>query len=117
MSTFHFFERSTNFITVDAGKAIFHKGDPPDVMYGIVEGEVEIVLNGKVLNVLGPGEIFGEMALIDTNPRSADAIAKTECKLEPVNEARFTFMVQQTPYFAIQLMRVIVFRMRGLMEA
>lgn len=116
MLTFHFFERSTNYITVEAGKTIFRKGDPPDVMYGIVEGEVEINLNGKVLNILGPGEIFGEMALIDTNPRSADAIAQTDCKLEPVNEARFTFMVQQTPYFAIQVMRVIVFRMRGLME-
>jgi CRP-like cAMP-binding protein len=61
---------------------------------------------------LGSGGVFGEMALIDTGTRSATAIAKTDCRLVPINERRFQFLVQQTPNFALQLMRIIADRLR-----
>jgi CRP-like cAMP-binding protein len=50
-------------------------------------------------------------------PRSALAIARIDCRLVPIDEKRFTFLVQQTPYFSIQVMRVIAERLRRYMEA
>ncbi|HEU5100134.1 MAG TPA: Crp/Fnr family transcriptional regulator [Roseiflexaceae bacterium] len=60
----------------------------------------------------GPGGIVGEMALIDDRPRSATAVAATDCRLVPIDERRFTFLVQQTPMFALAVMRVMAERLR-----
>ncbi len=95
-----------------AEAVIFQQGDPRTFMYVVNEGEVEIRLGGKVLEVVGPNGIFGEMAMIDGAPRTAAAVARTECKLVPVDQRRFQFLVQQTPYFAIEIMRLLVERLR-----
>lgn len=65
-----------------------------------------------MLEVLGPGQIVGEMALVDHSPRSATAVARTSCKVVVVPEKRFLFLVQQTPFFALQVMRVMAERLR-----
>lgn len=61
----------------------------------------------KVIDTTLPGGILGEMALVDDLPRSATAVAKTACKVVPVNERQFNFMVQETPIFAITEMRIM----------
>jgi len=81
-------------------------------MYILKEGEVDILVHDKIVETIGPGEILGEMALIDQNPRSATAVARTNCQLVSIDEKRFTFLVQQTPYFAIEVMRVMARRLR-----
>jgi CRP/FNR family cyclic AMP-dependent transcriptional regulator len=95
-----------------AGQVIFAAGDPGDVMYVVKEGEVEVLVRDRVVETIGPGGILGEMALIDRNPRSASARAKTDCQLVPIDEARFTYLVHQTPYFAIEVMQVMARRLR-----
>jgi len=95
-----------------AHDTIFSKGDPRAVMYIVQEGEVEIRLGDRVLEVVGPDGIFGEMAMVDGQPRTATAIARTDCKLVPIDQKRFQFLVQQTPYFAIEVMRILVERLR-----
>jgi len=57
-----------------------------------------------------------EMALIDARERSATAIAKSDCRLAPVDQKRFLFMVQQTPFFSLDVMRVLVRRLRHMNE-
>lgn len=101
-----------DFEGFSAGQHIFTAGQPGDTMYVVKEGEVEVVVNGKVVDTVGPGGILGEMALIDKQPRSATAVAKTDCKLVSVNEERFQRLVKQTPHFAIQVMRVMAQRLR-----
>jgi CRP/FNR family transcriptional regulator, cyclic AMP receptor protein len=101
-----------DFEGFSAGQHIFTVGQPGDTMYVVKEGEVEVVVNGKVVDTVSPGGIFGEMALIDKQPRSATAVAKTDCKLVSVNEERFQRLVKQTPHFAIQVMRVMAQRLR-----
>jgi CRP/FNR family transcriptional regulator, cyclic AMP receptor protein len=56
--------------------------------------------------------IFGEMALIDSEPRSATVIAATDVDLVPVGEKRFLFLVGQTPFFVLKVMRVLAGRLR-----
>jgi CRP-like cAMP-binding protein len=56
--------------------------------------------------------IFGEMALIDSEPRSATAVAITDVELVPISEKQFLFLVGQTPYFALKVMRTLAQRLR-----
>ena len=95
-----------------AGEAIFRAYDMGAEMYVVLEGEVELTIDDRVLETLGPGEPFGEMALIDQAPRTATAIAKTACKLAVIPEKRFLFMVQTAPQFALQIMKVMADRLR-----
>ena len=101
-----------DFEAFSAGQQIFTAGQPGDTMYVVKEGEVDVVINDKVIDTVCPGGILGEMALIDKRPRSATSVAKTDCKLVSVNEQRFQRLVQQTPHFAIQVMKVMAQRLR-----
>ena len=104
--------RFADHVSFAAGQQIFAEGQPGDVMYVVKEGEVDITVHDKLVETVRPGGILGEMALLDHNPRSATAVARTDCQLVPINEARFQFLVQQTPYFAIEVMRVLANRLR-----
>jgi CRP-like cAMP-binding protein len=112
MATLDLFRNTNDARAYRAGDAIFRIGDKGDNMYVVVEGEVRISANGRELEVLGPGGVFGEIALIDNGPRSADAIAITGCRVVPVDENWFKFLVQQTPFFSLQIMRVMADRLR-----
>ena len=114
MTTIDLFKNDKDFIIIPAGEEIFQQGGVAERMYVIIEGEVEVSIDGKLIDRTRAGGIVGEMALISSSPRSATAIAKTECKLVPVDEKRFTFLVQQTPYFAISVMKIMVERIRKL---
>ena len=94
------------------GEAIFERGQPGDRMYVVAEGEVEIVVEGRTVDVLGREAIFGEMALIAREPRSATVLARTDCRLIEIAESRFLQLVHQTPTFALEVMRVLAKRLR-----
>ena len=98
--------------THEAGEVIFAAGDPGDYMYVVRSGEIEIERDGTVVETLSGGGIFGEMALIDGSPRSATARAKTDSELAPINEKSFLFLVHETPFFAIAVMRTLAERLR-----
>jgi CRP/FNR family transcriptional regulator, cyclic AMP receptor protein len=99
------------------GDVIFAVGDKGDAMYVVRTGEVTIERHDQVMETLGPGGIFGEMALIDGSPRSATARAKTDCVVAPINEKSFLFLVHETPFFAIAVMRTLAERLRHMNEA
>jgi CRP/FNR family transcriptional regulator, cyclic AMP receptor protein len=96
-----------------AGEVIFRQGDPASEMYVVESGEVEIRLDGRLIDTLGSKTIFGEMALVDSAPRSATAKALTDVTLVPVSEKQFLFLVAQTPHFALNVMRVLAGRLRA----
>lgn len=111
------FRNTADYVMYEAGQVIFEEGQPGDVMYAIIEGEVEITVKSQLIDFIGPGGIIGEMALIDNSPRSGTARAKTQAKLVPISQKRFTFLVQQTPYFSIQVMQIMAERLRRLMSS
>lgn len=100
-----------------AGDVIFAEGDKGDAMYVVRTGEVAIERRGHVMETLSGGGIFGEMALIDGSPRSATVRARTDCEVAPINEKSFLFLVHETPYFAIAVMRTLAERLRRMDEA
>ena len=112
--TLDVFNRETEGERFEAGRTIFSAGQEGHVIYVILEGEVELRIGEGLVDTLRKGEPFGEMALIDHAPRVATAVARTDCVLAAIPEKRFLFMVQQHPYFALQIMRVIAERLRAM---
>jgi CRP-like cAMP-binding protein len=106
------FDTEANPRVCQPGETIFQAYEMGAEMYVVLQGEVELTIGDRAVETLGPGEPFGEMALIDQAPRTATAVAKTECKLAVIPERRFLFMVQQTPHFALQIMKVMADRLR-----
>jgi len=102
--------------TYAKGSHVFDEGDEGTCMYIVKEGKVDLLYKEKLLATVDKGGIFGEMTLIDYQPRSATAVAKTDCHLVPVDERHFARLVQETPTFALQVMRVLVQRLRLMNE-
>lgn len=95
-----------------AGDVIFREGDEAKELFVIKSGQVRIQIGNRTVTELGQDSIFGEMALIDSEPRSATAVAVTDVELVPVTEKQFLFLVSQTPHFALKVMRVLAQRLR-----
>jgi CRP/FNR family cyclic AMP-dependent transcriptional regulator len=114
-TTIDLFRNTDDFKVYQPGEVIFREGEPGDCMYAVVEGEVAITARGSHVDTIGPGGIFGEMALIDAEPRSATAAVSTTAKVAPINQKRFMFLVQNTPYFSIQVLRIMSERMRRML--
>jgi len=97
---------------IRAGDVIFGEGDKADELFVIKSGHVRIQVGNRTMADLTADNIFGEMALIDSEPRSATAVAITDVELVPVSEKQFLFLVTQTPYFALRVMRILAQRLR-----
>jgi len=99
-----------------AGDPIFLTDELGTEMFIIQEGEVQIVKNlggeSHVLSELGRGDFFGEMAILENVPRTADAVAKTDVKLVVINGSRFDEMLRKTPEIAVRIIRKYSQRLR-----
>lgn len=104
--------QSEQYQSFSQGQIIFREGDPGDQLYIVAEGQVDIMTDGQLLETVNPGGILGEMALIDDKPRSATAVARTDCVLTPIGRRHFLTLVERTPLFALQVMRVMAERLR-----
>lgn len=98
--------------TFSAGHTLFVQGEPGATMYIVLEGRVDIRVDGIYIDQAGPGDIVGEMGLIDAKARSATASVLEDCRLAVVDEKQFLLMVRQTPHFALRVMRVLAERLR-----
>jgi CRP/FNR family cyclic AMP-dependent transcriptional regulator len=112
MVKINLFRHAKEAETLPADTVLFKEGDAGDVMLAIVEGEVELTHNGAVIETLGEGDIIGEMALVDSTPRSATAIARTTTKVVRVDRKQFEFLVHEHPTFALNVMTVMAERLR-----
>src|SRR5215813_14416228 len=107
------FLNAKSFQEVPAGTLIFEEGASGTEMFGVVEGEVEVRLPNGAVRKLGPDDTFGEMAIIDSSPRSGTAVAVADTKLAVIDRSKFLFLVQETPMFALQVMSSIARRLRA----
>ena len=116
MSEIHLFDKSEDAVIYAPGQVVFREGDPAEHLYAIVSGAVDVIVRDKVVDTIGPASVVGEMALIEDRPRNATVVAKVESRLVPITRHRFLFLVQQTPFFSIQLMSVMAARLRKMDE-
>jgi CRP-like cAMP-binding protein len=81
-------------------------------MYIVRSGTVEISVGNRLVETIRPNGMFGEMALVDGEPRSATARARDNCELAPIDRKLFVLMVDDAPHFALNVMRVMADRLR-----
>lgn len=94
------------------GEVIFRAGDPSDCAFQVVVGSVNVhLLNGRIRH-LGPGEIFGEMGLVDNRPRSATVIAAEYSVFATYSEAELLDAIKTHPDEAIAFIRALIGRLR-----
>jgi CRP-like cAMP-binding protein len=96
---------------------IFYEGDPADAVYVVVNGRVKVVTtstDGKefILTVLGAGQVFGEMGLLETAPRSASVITITEVELMTIKRDDFDRLIENRPSISRKLMAILSRRLR-----
>lgn len=108
----HIFSSPVNIRSFVKGAPIFNIGDESGEMYVVESGEVDILINGVVVETVGPEGFFGEISLIEDSVRTADAVARTDCSLLPVSRHHFLFMVDETPMFALHVMKGMADRLR-----
>lgn len=100
-----------------AGEVIFRQGDPGNAMYIVESGEVRLHLSGNMpqplsLRSLRAGEFFGELSMFDREPRSASAVALTDCVLLELQHDAFAMYLQKRPRVAMTIFRTMSLRMR-----
>lgn len=93
-------------------KVVMKEGDKGMFMYVVREGVVAISIGEKVVEKIGPGGVFGEMALVDQSPRVATATAETDCTLLAINRNDFMDLVKTKPAFATSLLKALSERLR-----
>src|SRR5437588_9262348 len=109
--------RYAKHITLKRGASIFCKGDPGNSLFAVISGTVKISSSSPdgrnaILNLIGPGEIFGEIAVLDGAPRSADATANTNCELYIIDRRDFLPFVRSQPALAMKFIELLCTRLR-----
>jgi CRP/FNR family cyclic AMP-dependent transcriptional regulator len=104
-----------------AGEVLLQKGDSAEALYGVRRGTIRIETGTEggdrlVLNVLGPGDLLGEIALLDGQPRTADAIVGEPCELFMLRRNDFLSFIEREPSIAIRLIELLCVRIRWMSE-
>jgi CRP-like cAMP-binding protein len=107
--------------SVPKGSIIFRKGDPGVGLVGVVSGSVKISVTSPedrdvVLNIIRAGEVFGEIALLDGRPRTANASAMSDCELIVIERREFLPFLRNNPEVTIKLMEILCARLRNTSE-
>jgi len=109
--------RYAKHATLKRGAAIFSKGDPGNSLIAVISGTVKISISSPdgrsaILNLIGPGEIFGEVAVLDGQARTADATANTNCEIFIIDRRDFLPFVRSQPALAMKFIELLCARLR-----
>jgi CRP/FNR family cyclic AMP-dependent transcriptional regulator len=105
--------RNPELVYHSGGQTILKAGESGVLMYLVRRGYVVITVNGKTVETIGPGGVFGEMALVDHATRAANAVAETTCALLTVNRKQFLDLVQIDPAFGLSLLKLLGQRLQA----
>ena len=96
----------------ESGDTIVKKGEEGAGFYLVLDGAVEIRSDGNVLTKLGPGQFFGEMSVVDAQPRSADVVAVEPSRVLFLSPWSFKSLVSERPRIAVKMLQEFVRRLR-----
>jgi len=110
------FKDSEDLVEFPAGAVIFSEGIEGNFMYVVTKGEVSISLKDRVIATASPGEIVGEMALINSDIRSATVTAITDCQLALIDQSSFESLLRHVPDFSLHVVNVLADRLQAAIE-
>ncbi len=99
-------------LPMGAGDQVFGEGEPGDALYIVVEGKVKVFKGERKLAELGERECFGEMAVLDSEPRSASVVALSEVLLLKIGREEFREILSERPEIAVGIIKVLSRRLR-----
>jgi CRP/FNR family transcriptional regulator, cyclic AMP receptor protein len=109
--------RYAKHMSLKRGATIFSKGDPGNSLFAVINGTVKISISSPdgrnaILNLFNAGDLFGEMAVLDGQERSADAIANTNCEIFVIDRREFLPFLRSQPELAIRIIELLCARLR-----
>ena len=104
-------------IEVPAGKVLAREGEPGREFYVILDGKADVQIGGKQVATLGPGDFFGEMALLDQGPRVATVTAASEMEVVVLDPREFVSLIDEHPAVARKVLKVMAGRLRRAEQA
>lgn len=112
MLFFDLFRHDPDLVEIPAGEVLCREGEVGNAMYVLVSGSAEVRSGDVLLERAGAGDILGELGVIDDTSRTATVTALTDCVFAAIDQARFRFLVEETPNFALEVMQVMARRLR-----
>lgn len=103
-----------DYVDVPGGRCLMAQGDSGNELFVIVSGKVVVDRDGRRLNTLGPGDFFGEIALLDGGPRTATVTAEEPSRLLVLTHREFHSMMEEFPEVASEVMNALAHRIRRL---
>jgi CRP-like cAMP-binding protein len=100
-------------VRAPAGDVVVRQGEPGDELYVVMSGRVAILRDDKLVTELERGGVFGELALLDGEPRAATVIAKTDTELLRVRRCEFEALLDDSPALARGLIKTLLGHLRG----
>lgn len=116
MNLLEVFKDTEDLVEFPAGAVIIAEGKEGNHMYVVMKGEVTISLKDTILATAKPGEMVGEMALINSDRRSATVTARTDCQLALIDQTSFESLLRHVPEFTIHVMNVLANRLQNAYE-
>jgi len=104
--------RASDEVSVPAGKELVREGTPGHEFFLILSGEASVRRNGRKVVTLGPGQYFGELALLDRGPRTATVLAETPMELLVLGQREFAGVLDEVPHLAHKLLTIMASRVR-----
>jgi CRP-like cAMP-binding protein len=99
-------------VKVDAGKVLVSEGSAGSEFFIIVDGKARVTRRGKKVAELGPGDFFGDLALLDRAPRNATVVAETPMEVLVLGQREFAALIDEVPGFAHKLLAGLARRLR-----
>lgn len=120
--TWHALARRVETRTLPRGEHLFREGDPGDALHVVLDGKVKICRTSadgreNVVAILGPGDLLGELAIFDSQPRGATATAVVDCTLASLPAGSFREWLGEHPGVAVSLLHALAVRLRQTNEA
>jgi CRP-like cAMP-binding protein len=103
---------SQTTVRYERNKVIVKEGQIGVLMYVVLEGRLAVSIGDKLVEKIGPGGVFGEMALVDRTPRLATVVSETDCGLLAIGRNTFLDLIKASPDFAVSLLGAVGDRAR-----
>jgi CRP-like cAMP-binding protein len=104
----------TEEVELPAGRVLFNQGDTASELFVVVTGSVRVDRDGQHLATRGPGEFFGEIALVSEGPRTATATCETNCRLFILGRREFHSLMDEFPELKMRVLETLAQRIRTL---
>ena len=112
MLFYDLFRLDPEYVEIKEGNTLFREGDDGNEMYVLITGKADVIMGGVLIGKCSQGGIVGEMAVVDGSPRYGTVTATTDCKFVVIDKKRFHYLIDETPGFALEVIRIVAKRLK-----